>query len=126
MFPDKLCDIMLNAQKEAYGDGLDTNILHPYMWLCKSHYYSAGTSFYNFPYAFGGLFARGLYAKYQEEGESFVPKYKKLLNATTIMSVEDVAKIADIDLTSKEFWKMGLESFAKQIEIFKELVKKNK
>ncbi len=124
MFPDTLCDIMLNAQKEAYGDGLDNNILHPYMWLCKSHYYSSGESFYNFPYAFGGLFARGLYAKYQEEGESFVPKYKKLLNSTTIMSVEDVAKIADIDLTDKEFWRMGLKSFAKQIDMFKELVKK--
>lgn len=124
MFPDTLCDIMLNAQKEAYGDGLDNNILHPYMWLCKSHYYSSGESFYNFPYAFGGLFARGLYAKYQEEGEAFVPKYKKLLNSTTIMSVEDVAKIADIDLTDKEFWRMGLESFAKQIDMFKDLVKK--
>lgn len=124
MFPDNLCDIMLNAQKEAYGDGLDNNILHPYMWVCKSHYYSSGRSFYNFPYAFGGLFARGLYAKYQEEGEAFVPKYKKLLKATTIMSVEDVAKIADIDLTDKKFWEKGLESFAKQIDIFVELVNK--
>ncbi len=124
MFPDNLCDIMLNAQKEAYGDGLDNSLLHPYMWACKGHYYSSDLSFYNFPYAFGGLFARGLYAKYQEEGESFVPKYKKLLNSTTIMSVEDVAKIADIDLTDKEFWRKGLESFAKQIDLFIELVKK--
>ncbi len=108
MFPDNLCEIMLNAQKEAYGDGLDNNILHPYMWACKGHYYSSGLSFYNFPYAFGGLFARGLYAQYEEEGEAFVPKYKKLLNATTIMNVEDVAKIADIDLTDKEFWKKFL------------------
>ncbi len=124
MFPDNLCDIMLNAQKEAYGDGLDNSLLHPYMWACKGHYYSSDLSFYNFPYAFGGLFARGLYAKYQEEGEFFVPKYKKLLNSTTIMSVEDVAKIADIDLTDKEFWRKGLESFAKQIDLFTELVKK--
>jgi len=123
MFPDELCELMLKAQKEAYGDGLDNSILHPYMWLCKGHYYSSGLSFYNFPYAFGGLFARGLYAKYMEEGKAFVEKYKKLLKATTVMSVEDVAKIADIDLTDKEFWKMGLESFAKQIDMFKELVK---
>lgn len=124
MFPDTLCDIMLNAQKDAYGDGLDSSLLHPYMWACKGHYYIPDLSFYNFPYAFGGLFARGLYAKYQEEGESFVPKYKKLLNSTTIMSVEDVAKIADIDLTDKEFWRKGLESFAKQIDLFVELVRK--
>ena len=124
MFPDNLCDIMLIALKEAYGDGLDNSLLHPYMWACKGHYYSSDLSFYNFPYAFGGLFARGQYAKYQEEGEFFVPKYKKLLNSTTIMSVEDVAKIADIDLTDKEFWRKGLESFAKQIDLFTELVKK--
>lgn len=124
MFSDKLCEIMLNAQKEAYGDGLDNNVLHPFMWACKGHYYSTGRSFYNFPYAFGGLFARGLYAQYQEEGEAFIPKYKNLLNATTIMSVEDVAKIADIDLTDTKFWKKGLESFAKQIDIFVELVNK--
>ena len=36
---------------------------------------------YNFPYAFGGLFARGLYAQYRAEGEAFVPKYKKLLRS---------------------------------------------
>lgn len=122
MFSDQLCDMMLKAQKEAYGDGLDENFLHPYMWVCKGHYYSSEVSFYNFPYAFGGLFARGLYAKYQQLGEAFVPTYKKLLNATTVMSVEEVAKIADIDLTDKEFWKMGLQSYVDQIELFKELV----
>lgn len=121
MMPKALCEIMLDAQRKAYGDGLDHNYLHPYMWVCKSHYYRSGLSFYNFPYAFGGLFARGLYAKYVEEGEAFVDSYKKLLNATTVMSVEDTAKIAGIDLTDKAFWKMGLESFARQIDEFVKL-----
>ncbi len=123
MFPDTLCEMMLDAQRKAYGDGLDPNCLHPYMWLCKSHYYSSGTSFYNFPYAFGGLFARGLYAKYLEEGEAFLPKYKQLLNATTVMSVEDTARIAGIDLTDKEFWRMSLASYRARIDDFIELVK---
>ena len=79
LYADELEKIMINAQKEAYGDGLDPDCLHPYMWCCKSHYYSAGLSYYNFPYAFGGLFSRGLYAKYLEEGESFLPKYRELL-----------------------------------------------
>ena len=64
MFADRLCELMIDAQKKAYGDGLDPEYLHPYMWACKSHYYSGGLSYYNWPYAFGGLFARGLYAKY--------------------------------------------------------------
>jgi len=123
MFPDTLCEMMLDAQKKAYGDGLDPETLHPYMWVCKGHYYSSGLSFYNWPYAFGGLFARGLYAKYLAEGKDFVKKYKELLHATPVMSVEDTAKIAGIDLTSKEFWRMSLASYKARIEEFKELVK---
>jgi pepF/M3 family oligoendopeptidase len=124
MFPEKLCDMMLEAQKKAYGDGLDPNFLHPYMWLCKSHYYSGGQSFYNFPYAFGGLFARGLYAKYEAEGQPFVALYKKLLNATATMDVEDAALTAGIDLTDVGFWRMSLQSIAEEIDEFKELCKK--
>ena len=119
---DELCGIMLEAQKKAYGDGLDHSQLHPYMWICKSHYYSGHLSFYNFPYAFGGLFARGLYAQYEKEGAAFVPKYKKLLAATSVMSVEDTAKIAGIDLTDKAFWKQGLKSFAAEIDEFERLL----
>jgi len=72
MSADTLCGMMLDAQKKAYGDGLAEDTLHPYMWLCKSHYYRGSLSYYNFPYAFGGLFARSLYAMYLVEGASFV------------------------------------------------------
>ena len=118
LFPDELEELMLDAQKEAYGDGLDPSCLHPYMWICKGHYYSEALSFYNFPYAFGGLFARGLYAKYQEEGSGFVPKYRDILKATTVKSVEDVASMADIDLTSPEFWRKSLQTVADSIDLF--------
>ena len=123
MSADRMCELMLNAQKEAYGDGLDANALHPFMWLCKGHYYSGGLSFYNYPYAFGGLFARGLYAKYKSEGAPFVSTYKKMLNATSVMDVEECAKIAGVDLTDKEFWRAGLQSIADRIDEFCELVK---
>ncbi len=117
---DALCDLMLKAQKECYGDGLDPQVLHPYMWVCKSHYY--GPTFYNFPYAFGGLFARGLYAQYEKEGADFIPKYKKLLYTTTVASAEDTAKVAGIDLTDKAFWCSALQTIADQIDLFCELV----
>ena len=120
MHADQLCDMMLEAQKQSYGDGLDPDCLHPYMWVCKSHYY--GPTFYNFPYAFGGLFARGLYAQYEKEGESFVPKYKKLLHTTPIATAENVAKVADIDLTDQNFWRSALQTVADQIDLFCELV----
>lgn len=121
-FPDELCRMMHEAQLRAYGDGIDPETLHPYMWLCKSHYYSSGLSFYNFPYAFGGLFAAGLYAKYLEEGESFLPKYRALLHATTVSSVEDVAKMADIDLGDVNFWRSSLGIFEDRVNQFLELV----
>lgn len=115
MDADTLCGMMLKAQEQSYGDGLDPDFRHPYMWICKSHYY--GATFYNFPYAFGGLFARGLYAQYQREGAAFVPKYKKLLRTTTVATAEDVAQVAGIDLTDKEFWRGALQTVAQQIDL---------
>ena len=120
MDAETLCDMMLQAQKQCYGDGLDHDVLHPYMWLNKSHYY--GSSFYNFPYAFGGLFARGLYAQYEKEGADFVPKYKKLLFTTTVATAEDTAKVAGIDLTDKAFWCSALQTIADQIDLFCQLL----
>ena len=121
MHADTLCSLMLDAQKASYGDGLDPETLHPYMWVCKGHYY--GPTFYNFPYAFGGLFARGLYAQYEKEGQSFIPKYTKLLHTTPVATAENVAKVADIDLTDKDFWRGALQTIADQIDLFCELVK---
>ncbi len=122
MHAPTLCAFMTEAQRQSYGDGLDQNVMHPYMWLCKSHYY--GSTFYNFPYAFGGLFARGLYAQYEAEGAGFVPKYKRLLYTTPIATAEDVAKVADIDLTDKNFWRAALQTIADQIDLFCALVEK--
>ncbi len=119
---DRMCQLMLDAQRQAYGDGLDENTLHPYMWLCKGHYYSGGLSFYNYPYAFGALFARGIYAKYLEEGKPFVETYKKMLRATGTSTVEDAALVCGIDLTDVNFWRSGLESMKEQIDEFCQLV----
>ena len=120
MDADALCGLMTRAQEESYGDGLDSDFRHPYMWICKSHYY--GPTFYNFPYAFGGLFARGLYAQYQKEGETFVPKYKKLLYTTPVATAEDTAMTAGIDLTDVNFWRSALRIVSDQIDRFCELV----
>jgi oligoendopeptidase F len=78
----ELKEMMLEAQRSTYGDGLDPDVMHPYMWACKGHYYSVGLSFYNWPYAFGLLFGRGVYARYLAEGEAFLPLYDRLLERT--------------------------------------------
>lgn len=124
LFPEDLCNIMLDAQKEAYGDGLIESTLHPYMWICKPHYYDAAYNYYNYPYAFGGLFAKGLYEQYKKEGNDFVPKYQALLHATTISTSEDVAKMAGIDITKPDFWRQSLKSIADRIDEFMALCEK--
>ena len=118
LMADDLKAIMLDAQKKAYGDGLDPEYMHPYMWVCKTHYYSSGISFYNFPYSFGNLFAEGLYAIYLKEGDSFVDKYKNMLKATPTASIEDIGKQMGIDLTDKKFWQDSLALMAEQIDEF--------
>jgi oligoendopeptidase F len=118
MFPAQLCELMLAAQKEGYGDGLDWAEPHPYMWLCKSHYYSSGLSFYNFPYTFGNLFAEGLYAVYREDPEGFMPRYKEMLRTTPVHTMEENGKIMGLDLTDKAFWEKSLKGIEEEIERF--------
>ena len=123
---DDMKNMMLEAQDESYGDGLDPSFKHPYMWLCKSHYYSAGLNFYNWPYAFGMLYARGLYAKYLENKEEFVKNYDEMLRNTCKMDVEDVAKTMGIDITKKAFWLSSLKQVEEDIAEFKALLKQTK
>lgn len=115
---DELKEMMLSAQEESYGDGLAQDVRHPYMWACKSHYYSSYFSFYNFPYAFGQLFGAGVYAQYKAEGASFVPKYNQLLRSCGSDMVADVAASVGIDVRSVDFWRSSLQVYARQIEEF--------
>ncbi|MFO8062531.1 MAG: M3 family oligoendopeptidase [bacterium] len=118
---DKLKRIMTDAQKEAYGEGLDSQYLHPYMWANKPHYYYPTANFYNFPYAFGLLFAKGLFAVYEKEGDGFVPKYETLLKATGRHMIADIARMADIDVTTEEFWDRSLSLITGKIDRFIEI-----
>ena len=110
--------LMLDAQEKTYGDGLDPEARHPYMWACKSHYYSPGLAFYNFPYAFGQLFGAGVYAQYQQEGPSFVPKYCRLLRSCGSGMVADVAASVGIDVRSVDFWRASLRVYEREIDEF--------
>ncbi|SHN62186.1 M3 family oligoendopeptidase [Fervidobacterium gondwanense] len=113
---DELKQIMANAQKKAYGEGLDENVQHPYMWLVKPHYYSPTFHFYNFPYTFGMLFGLGIYAKRNDEG--FFETYKKLLSSTGKGTAEEVAATVGIDITKKEFWKSSLRVIEEAVDEF--------
>lgn len=115
---EEINNVMLKAQKESYGDGLDNNFLHKYMWTWKPHYYYATANFYNFPYAFGNLFAKGLYAEYLKRGESFCKEYEDLLSVTGKEKVADVTKIMNIDVHDVNFWRNSLRLIEEDIERF--------
>ena len=117
----ELKEMMLSAQKEAYGDALDHEYLHPYMWLNKPHYYSASNNYYNFPYAFGLLFGLGVYSLSKNSGKDFMAQYKKLLKETGKNKIKDVADMMDIDVSSKDFWLSSLEVIEENIERFNKL-----
>lgn len=118
---EELKMIMIKAQKQAYGDALDPNYLQPYAWINKSHYYYTERNFYNFPYAFGILFSKGLYAQYLKEGPSFSKKYVKLLASTGKMSIKELAASVGIDINSKEFWQTSMNIIIEEINMFLEI-----
>lgn len=113
---DEFCEIMENAQKATYGDGLDDRYLHKYMWTWKPHYYYPGLSFYNFPYTFGLLFGIGLYAIYQQRGAEFIPDYINLLSSTGEASPAALASRFGIDIRTKDFWDSSLSVIKKRID----------
>jgi len=118
---DDLCEIMERAQKDSYGDGLDEQHLHKYMWTWKPHYYSAGLSFYNFPYAFGLLFGTGLFAIYQQQGAAFIPSYTNLLANTGEGMAADLAERFGINIRTSEFWEQSLKIIGQRIARYKAL-----
>jgi len=118
---DDLNDIMERAQKATYGDGLDERYLQKFMWTWKPHYYSPNLSFYNYPYAFGLLFATGLYAVYQKRGADFVPDYKNLLASTGEERAAELADRFGINIRTKKFWADSLAIIGKNVEKYCEL-----
>jgi pepF/M3 family oligoendopeptidase len=119
---DELCDLMLDAQKETYGDGLDQTRLHPYMWAVKPHYYRTGLSFYNFPYMFGLLFGLGLYAQYRQNPDTFRRSYDDLLSSTGMDDAATLAARFGIDIRTPAFWRSSLDIIRADIDEFERLV----
>jgi len=117
---EKLNELMLEAQKEAYCGALED--YHPLFWASKLHFFITGVPFYNFPYTFGYLFSLGIYAEAVEEGKGYEEKYIALLRDTASMTVEELAqKHLQIDLTKKDFWEKAVRICLDDIDEFLEL-----
>ncbi|WP_010271429.1 M3 family oligoendopeptidase [Paenibacillus senegalensis] len=119
---DRLNELMITAQKEAYCNALGS--YHPHFWASKLHFYITGVPFYNFPYTFGYLFSAGIYSAAIQEGKSFENRYIALLQDTGRMNVEDLAhKHLGVDLRQPEFWQQALDLSVQDVRQFLELTK---
>ena len=115
---EELRALMLDAQEQAYGDGLDPAVRHADMWINKGHYYTVGLHYYNFPYAFGLLFGLCVYRRFETEGAAFLPRYDALLAACGSDSVANVAAGVGIDVRSADTWRGALDVIREEIDAF--------
>ena len=120
---DEITRLMVEAQKEAYIDGLGS--YHPHFWAAKLHFFIDEVPFYNFPYTFGYLFSLGIYAKASQHADGFEDQYIALLRDTASMTTEELAKKhLDTDLHQATFWQAGIDMVLKDISTFMELTEK--
>ena len=119
--PQEFSDLMLDAQEMTYGDGLDPEIRHKYMWAVKGHYYSS-SSFYNYPYMFGLLFGLGLYSRYQIDPDEFKTQYDALLGSTGSADAATLAARFGIDIRTPDFWRGSLDVIRQDVAKFEAIV----
>jgi len=119
---DRLSELMVQAQKQAFGSLLDESGYHPLFWCSKLHFYLTDVPFYNWPYTFGYLFAGGVYDRAANEGPGFAEQYRTLLAETGGMTTEQVAqKYLDADLTREDFWVSAVERALANVDEFVKL-----
>ncbi|CAA9546383.1 MAG: Oligoendopeptidase F [uncultured Thermomicrobiales bacterium] len=119
---DEFCELMLDAQRQTYGDGVASDQLHPYMWAVKTHYYSSGYAFYNYPYMFGLLFGLGLYAQYETDPDTFRTNYDALLASTGDADAAELAARFGFDIQNPAFWEGSLSVIKADVDTFVALV----
>jgi oligoendopeptidase F len=119
-----ICELMRQSQIDTYGDGLDPELLHTYMWAAKGHYYSVDESYYNFPYMFGLLFGLGLYHQYMHEPAGFTARYDELLSSTGRADAAELGATFGLDLRKIEFWRSSFDVIRGDVARFIELAAK--
>ncbi len=115
---EELNELMAKCMAKAYGNSIESETIHPYMWMNKVGYFMSGNEFLNFPYSFGVIFSKGLYAEYIKRGQGFVEEYDEFLSKTSKNNIVDIAKTMNIDVHSTEFWKNSLKIIERDIEKF--------
>jgi oligoendopeptidase F len=119
----RLKKLMAETQNKIFGDILEEGGEDPYFWASKLHFYITGVTFYNFPYTFGYLLSRGLFAMFKKEGRDFIPKYEQFLRLTGSDTAENVARRSiGQDLESPDFWVQSIHTLKEPLEKLRKLL----
>ncbi len=121
----RLKELMVDTQRRILGEVLEPGGEDPYFWASKLHFYITGLTFYNFPYTFGFLLSRGLYAMFNANGSEFLSQYEQFLRLAGSDTAENVVKrTLGRDLETPEFWSEAIQSLERPLSRLEALLPK--
>lgn len=100
--------------KEQFGEAVELSDEFKWEWVSIPHIYH--TPFYVYAYAFGQLLVFSLYQQFKAEGESFKPKYLKILAAGGSEAPAKILAEAGVDIRSAKFWQGGFDVLSRMVE----------
>ncbi len=104
---DQLCEAYYKNLEKQFGDAIELSEEFKWEWVSIPHFLQV--PFYVYAYSFGQLLVLSLYKQYKEEGESFKPRYLKVLAAGGSASPVAICAEAGLDITKAEFWQGGFD-----------------
>ena len=116
---DELCAAYMENLKEQFGDALELSDEFKWEWVSIPHIYQ--TPFYVYAYAFGQLLVFSLYQQYKIEGESFKPRYLKILSAGGSEAPAKILEEAGINIRDPKFWQGGFDVLDKLVSELEKL-----
>jgi len=111
---DYLAERYLDNLAEQFGDALEIGEEFRWEWVSIPHMYEV--PFYCYAYSFGQLLVLALYRQFETEGETFIPKYLKILAYGGSESPAEILDEAGIDMASADFWQGGFDVIAGMID----------
>ena len=116
---DELSEAYLKNLQEQFGDSVELSDDFKWEWVSIPHIYH--TPFYVYAYAFGQLLVFSLYQQFRVEGESFKPKYIKILSAGGSESPAKILEEAGVDIRSAAFWQGGFDVLSQMVDELEKL-----
>ncbi|MCY4021679.1 MAG: M3 family oligoendopeptidase [Chloroflexi bacterium] len=104
---ERLSELWLETQRDMFGDSVTITEEYGLWWSYVPHFLH--TPGYVYAYSFGELLVLALYRMYQDEGESFVPKYLDLLAAGDSDYPDKLLAKIGVDINDPGFWQKGID-----------------